>query len=342
MLANRDIAELLVEEAERASGSRSEALLRAAKNVFLWPEEANEVAARGDSLLSLAGIHGSLARRIRAWLDAPPPVPEPAESRREFLTLAEAKQVLRQHPAWRKKAKGDLQMHTTWSDGESTILEMTAASIERGYRYIALTDHTAGLKVANGMDMKRLQAQAREIAQVNEALRSNGMDFTVLHSVEMNLSPDGSGDMKPAALQRLDLVLGSFHSSLNARGDQTARYLAALRNPNVHILGHPQTRRWNLRTGLDADWPRVFSEAARLGKAVEVDGYAERQDLRLSLLLMAKKEGCLISLGSDAHKPIQLEYLDFALAAVCLAKIPASRILNIWEAAKLKTWARER
>lgn len=292
--------------------------------------------------MNLEGVQGRIAPVIRGWIERPPAVPEVPQSRREFLTLAEAKAVLASHPQWRRKVRGDHQMHTTWSDGEGTLLEMAVAAIERGYRHIVITDHTASLQVANGLDRNRLAKQNREVIQTNSALRTNGLALRVLHGAEVNLDTDGEGDVSPAALTRLDLVLGAFHSSLNVRGDQTTRYLAALKNPSIHVLGHPQTRRWNHRVDLDADWPRVFAEAAKMNKAVEVDGYAERQDLRLSLLMMAKKEGCLISLGSDAHRPSQMEYLEFALAAVCLAKIPQNRILNFWEADKLIEWARAR
>jgi histidinol phosphatase-like PHP family hydrolase len=145
--------------------------------------------------------------------------------------------------------------------------------------------------------------------------------------------------MDADALAELDLVLGSFHSALRKTEDQTKRYVAALRNPRIHILGHPKGRVFNYRLGLSADWARVFGEAARLDKAVEVDGYADRQDLNLSLLKIARREGCRISLGTDAHHPWQLSYMDLALGAACLAKIPADRILNFLSAEELQDWA---
>ena len=116
----------------------------------------------------------------------------------------------------------------------------------------------------------------------------------------MNLNPRGDGDMEPRALDRLDLVLGSFHSSLRTVEDQTKRYLLALRNPNIQILGHPRGRIYNYRLGLRAGWARVFGEAARLDKAVEIDCYPDRQDLNLRLLKLAREEGPRISLGTDA------------------------------------------
>jgi DNA polymerase (family 10) len=144
--------------------------------------------------------------------------------------------------------------------------------------------------------------------------------------------------MDPKALAKLDIVLGSFHSVLRVKHDQTARYLAALRNPDIQTLGHPRGRIYNYRIGLKADWPRVFSEAAKLDKAFEIDCYPDRQDLNLSLLKIARREGCRISLGTDAHHPWQLEFIELGLAAALKAKIPADRIINFLSISDLKTW----
>jgi hypothetical protein len=121
--------------------------------------------------------------------------------------------------------------------------------------------------------------------------RSVGTDFTILRSAEVNLSPSGEGDIEPVVLRKLDLVLGCFHSALRRVEDQTTRYIAARKNPEIHVLGHPQGRIYDHREGLQADWRKVFAEAARLDKAVEIDGYADRQDLRPSLLKIANEEG---------------------------------------------------
>jgi DNA polymerase (family 10) len=147
--------------------------------------------------------------------------------------------------------------------------------------------------------------------------------------------------MDPGALDELDLVLGCFHSALRRKEDQTERYLAGVRNPGIQILGHPQTRIYNHREGLHADWRRVFAEAARLEKAVEIDGDPNRQDLRLSLLEIAREEGVRISLGTDAHAPEQFVYMELSLGAACAAKIPAERIINFLPARELIAWARE-
>src|SRR5438045_4952731 len=131
----------------------------------------------------------------------------------------------------------------------------------------------------------------------------------------MNLNPRGEGDMDPKALARLNIVLGAFHSALRTKEDQTPRYLAALRNPDIQILGHPRGRIYNYRLGLTADWARVFALASELDKAIEIDAYPDRQDLSPDLVNIAKKSGCWISLGTDSHDPLQLRFMEYALAS---------------------------
>lgn len=230
-------------------------------------------------------------------------------------------------------------MHTGWSDGSASILEMAEAAKSRGYEYIGITDHSKGLKIAGGIDEKALAKQAREIAAANDVMRGSGL--TVLRSIEMNLNPRGEGDMDPKSLARLDIVLGAFHSALRKKEDQTPRYLAALRNPDIQILGHPRGRIYNFRMGLKADWPRVFARAAKLDKAVEIDSYPDRQDLNLTLLKLARKEGVRISLGTDAHHAHQLEFIELGLAAALKARISPDRIVNFMDLASLLAWVRK-
>jgi histidinol phosphatase-like PHP family hydrolase len=218
---------------------------------------------------------------------------------------------------------------------------MADAAANRSYEYIAITDHSKGLKIAGGIDERELKRQGLEIAEVNAAPSKSAPQMTVLRSTEMNLNSRGEGDMSPDSLRSLDLVLGSFHSALRTTEDQTERYLAAVRNPHVHILGHPRGRIYNFRLGLKADWPRVFAEAARLDKALEIDCYPDRQDLNVELLKVARDHGTRISLGTDAHHGWQLEFIDLGLAAALRAKIPADRILNFMPIFELKAWAQQ-
>ncbi|PYL33918.1 MAG: hypothetical protein DMF38_10060, partial [Verrucomicrobia bacterium] len=246
VLSNTDIAELLAKQAEAETGILSRAFRRAARSAFLWPENATDLAAQNRSLTELRGIGPFIEKQIRRWLDKPPPLSRKIPAiRQDFISLAEAKQLLARKPAWAKNLRGDLQMHTLWSDGSGAIAEMADAAKERSYEYIAITDHSKGLKIAGGINESALKKQGSEVAKINSSLIKAGAKLRVLHSIEMNLNPQGEGDMSPKSLLPLDLVLGSFHSSLRRIEDQTQRYLTALRNPNIQILGHPRGRIYN-------------------------------------------------------------------------------------------------
>jgi putative hydrolase len=340
VLANTDIAELLAQQAETETGILVRAFRRAARSAFLWPEEVSDLVAQNRSLTELRGIGPFIEKHIRQWIEEPRRPKTVPAIRRDFLSLPEARRLLSARPAWTKKLRGDLQMHTRWSDGSGMIAEMADAAASRSYEYIAITDHSKTLKIAGGIDERELQRQGMEIAKVNAALSKSASHVTVLRSIEMNLNPRGEGDMSPDSLRSLALVLGSFHSALRTTEDQTERYLAALRNPHVHILGHPRGRIYNFRIGLKADWPRVFAEAVRLDKALEIDCYPDRQDLNVELLKIGRDHGTRISLGTDAHHGWQLEFIDLGLAAALRAKIPGDRILNFMPLLELKAWAK--
>ncbi len=338
VLTNSDIAELLANAAESAKQPLQKALRRASRKAFLWPEKAVLLVREGRSLEELAGVGPSLSRIIRRWIDNPPDVPRPPEIRSGFLTLLQARRILEANPTWQDRLKGDLQMHTIWSDGSASIAEMAQAAQEYGHQYIAITDHAKGLKIAGGIDEDELAMQAEEIAEINSTMASTPKPVRVLRSIELNLSPAGEGDMKPDALEKLDIVLGCFHSSLRKKEDQTERYLAALRNPAIQILGHPRGRIYNFRLGLSADWRRVFDTAAELDKAVEIDSYPDRQDINIDLLKLAASAGCRISIGTDSHGPSQLRFAEFGLASALSAGIKADRILNFMTAEELLGW----
>jgi histidinol phosphatase-like PHP family hydrolase len=335
-LTNADLAELLARESGSASGILIRAFRRAARSAFLWPEHAADLLAQDRSLTELQGVGPFIAKQIKAWIDKPPPFAGTIPPlRRDFFALADARELLKASPGWSKQLRGDLQMHTRYSDGSGTIREMAEAARERGYEYIAITDHSKGLKIAGGIDETMLAKQVAETARINADADAN---VTVLSSIELNLNPRGEGDMDPKALAKLDLVLGSFHSRLRVKEDETARYLAAVRNPDIQILGHPRGRIYNFRLGLQADWPRVFAAASRMDKAVEIDCYPDRQDLNLSLLKIARQEGVRISLGTDAHHPWQLYFIELGLAAALKARISADRIINFMSSSQLKQW----
>lgn len=272
------------------------------------------------------------------WIEEPSRVPQPPAIRRDFLTIPQARAALATRPAWLSEVKGDLQMHTQWSDGSGSIGEMVEGGQNRGYEYISITDHSKGLAIAGGIDEKQLAQQGKEIDSVNRISKNAGKKIRALRSIELNLNPRGEGDMDKRSLDRLDLVLGCFHSSLRKKEDQTNRYMAALRNPSIQILGHPRGRIYNFRLGLTADWSRVFGVAAELDKAVEIDAYPDRPDLCLDLVRLAQKAGCRISLGTDSHGPSQLAFIELGLACAILGGVKRERILDFMTSEELLSW----
>jgi histidinol phosphatase-like PHP family hydrolase len=344
VLTNAQISEALARASEDEPAShRQEALRRASRSaLFRWPEEAADIAAEGRPLADLPSVGPWLARIILRLLEDPDAEPpEPPELRQGFLTLADVRATMEEHPDWRQEVRADLQMHSTWSDGKVSLRDVAAAAAGRGYEFMAITDHSQGLRIANGMDEEELAQQGEEVAALNDDLAREGVALRVLHGIEMNLSPEGEGDMDPAALARLDWVLGAFHSKLRLKEDQTDRYLAALRNPTICVLAHPRGRRFGVRLGLLADWERVAAAAVEQGKALEIDCHPDRQDLNVELAGLAAEAGCWISIGTDAHYLNEQAAMEFGLATAIRAGVPRERILNFRPADEVVAWSRE-
>jgi histidinol phosphatase-like PHP family hydrolase len=337
-LRNSEIAELLALEAETSKQPLQRALRRASRRAFLWEEEVSVLLSQNRSLIELAGVGPYIGGLIQRWLDHPPLITEPPEIRSQFLTWTNAVAVLSTKSHWAEQLKGDLQMHTEWSDGGDSVECMANEAEFLGYEFIGITDHSKGLKIAGGIDEGQLRKQGKEITNLNQLFAQNGKGLRVLRSIEVNLSPAGGVDMDAQSLDELDIVVGCFHSALRRKEDQTDRYLIALRNPLVQILGHPRGRIYNFRLGLKAEWRKVFDLAAELDKAVEIDAYPDRQDLNVDLLKIAKASGCRISFGTDAHGSSQLRFIIFALAASALAGIEPDRILNFMTCDQLLGW----
>lgn len=340
-LTNAELGELLWQAGREETGHRRRALEKASRAARFWPDEASGLVAAGRSLTELRAVGPWVAARIEGWLNDPPPVRDPDETRRGFLTYAEVRRTLDGDPAWEATPCADLQMHTTFSDGGLPLEEMAATARALGRSYVAITDHSQTLTVANGMTADRLEEQGRLVDELNRGFEAEGEPFRILRSMEVDLFADGTLDMDDATLSTLDLVLGAFHSNLRSNEDATERYLAALRQPRLHILAHPKARMYGRRAGLSADWRRVFAEAARLGKALELDATVWRQDLNVELATMAREEGVAwFSIGSDAHTALELEFLPFGMATAVLAGIPRERILNYQPVEFVRAWAR--
>jgi histidinol phosphatase-like PHP family hydrolase len=239
----------------------------------------------------------------------------------------------------RSTYRGDLQMHSEWSDGVPTLQEIVEGCLARGYEYSAVTDHSHGLPIAGGMSLARMAEQDAEIDRVNAIYAGR---FRLLKGIEANIGADGVLDVSPDEIEGLDVVLAAPHSKLRRQEDQTARMLQALDTPGVCILAHPRGRMVGSRTGVLADWDRVFERAAATGVAVEIDGDPSRQDLDYTVAVRALAAGCLFALDSDAHTVEQLRYAETALAHARLAGIPTARIVNCWPLDQLVDWLGKR
>jgi DNA polymerase (family 10) len=291
----------------------------------MWPEEAGAIQESGRALTELRSVGPFTAHFIGRWLREAPDPPKPPPLRDGFITYAHARRVVEADPEWRAVARADHQMHTDETDGSSTIEEMAEAAASIGRERVVITDHSKTLRITNGMDEARLVAQGEHIAAVN-ATRSGPL---VLRGIEMDVTPDGAGDMDSTVLGHLDLVLGAFHSKLRLRDDQTERYFRALDNPDIHVLAHPRGRIYNFRAGLSCDWERVARRAVATGTALEIDAYPDRQDLDVERLRIVAAEGAWVSIGTDAHTPSELVFLEVGIAAAILAGVPRERVLNL-------------
>jgi histidinol phosphatase-like PHP family hydrolase len=234
--------------------------------------------------------------------------------------------------------RGDLQMHSEWSDGLMTLAELIESCAGRGYEYAAVTDHSHGLKIARGMSMTDVAQQHRDIDRLNRELSG----FQLLKGIEANIADDGSLDLSAHELGRFDVVLAAPHSKLRLLDDQTPRLIHAVEHPFTHILAHPRGRVAGTRAGIVADWDEVFGRAASVNVAVEIDGDPARQDLDHELASRALQAGCVFALDSDAHSPRELTYAETALAHARLAGIPPDRILNCWKLEWLRGWLSDR
>lgn len=235
--------------------------------------------------------------------------------------------------------RGDLQMHSTYSDGSQTIETIFETGISRGYEFSAVTDHSYGLSIANGVTMERLRKQHQEIDRLNKKYRKR---FRLIKGIETNILADGTVDMTPEERGTLELVLAAPHSALRSSADQTRRMLSAVRTPGVHILAHPRGRKHGVRSGLAADWDRIFDAAARLTVAVEIDGDPRRQDIDHEMARRALDAGCIFALDSDAHAVEEWAFAETAVAHARLAGIPSERVINCWPVDFLLEWARSR
>ena len=241
--------------------------------------------------------------------------------------------------ALRSTLRGDLHTHSDWSDGGSPIEEMALAARALGHDYIALTDHSPRLTVANGLTAQRLRDQLRVVADINERLAP----FRILTGIEVDINEDGTLDQDQDLLESLDIVVASVHSKLRMpAAEMTPRMVRAVANPAVDILGHCTGRmvagRGRPESQFDADL--VFEACRRFGVAVEVNCRPERLDPPKRLLRAAVEAGCVVSIDTDAHAPGQLEWQPYGCARAQECGIGPDVVVNTWTVERLLAWTR--
>ncbi len=234
--------------------------------------------------------------------------------------------------------KADLHMHTTWSDGRLSVLEMAEAARLRGLSYIVISDHSASLGIANGLSIERLWQQREEIAAANEKLAP---DFTILHGTEMEIKADGTLDYPDEVLAELDFVIAALHTSLSQPREQvTDRLLNAIWNPQVDMIAHPTGRLLPDRAGADLDMDMVLESAAATGTILEINANPKRLDLRDTHVRRAIEMGVKIAVNSDAHDAGQLDLLHYGVATAQRGWATAADVVNTWLLADLLTYVK--
>ncbi len=232
-----------------------------------------------------------------------------------------------------KDLKGDLQSHSTWSDGSFTIEQMAAAARARGLKYLAITDHSQGLGIARGLTPERLKEQWKEIDALNKKLKG----FVVLKSIEMEIRADGSLDFPDDLLAQFDLVLVSTHSALKqSREKITARVIQAIQNPYVDIFAHPTGRLIGAREESALDLEEVFRVAKETGTLLEIDGAPERLDLDDVHVRRARQVGVNIVIDSDSHSPDGFAGLFYGVAMARRGGLETQDVLNTLEWKELR------
>jgi putative hydrolase len=288
-------------------------------------EAERERHGAANSWQSLPGIGPKTAKVIaQAWVGREPDVLVELRSAAKDLGGGDIRTSL----------KGDLHVHSDWSDGSAPIEEMMLAAKELGHEYCALTDHSPRLKVANGLSAERLRKQ---LAVIDE-LRDMIAPMRILTGIEVDILEDGSLDQEPELLERLDVVVASVHSKLRMPvGPMTARMVAAVSSPHVDVLGHCTGRMMGGRGRPESEFDpeQVFAACREHGVAVEINCRPERQDPPDRLLSLAAQAGCLFAIDTDAHAPGQLDWLDSGCVKAERHGIEPGRVINTRSASDL-------
>ena len=321
-------------ERERAEPFRIQAFRKARAAIEGMADDDLRVRAADGRLAKVKGIGGRSLEVIRdALAGNVPAYLHDLRDRAEAPSSPEGAALLAQ-------LRGDLHTHSEWSDGTTPIALMVEAAALLGREYVALTDHSPNLKIANGLSPERLTEQLDVVAAIEGPVR-------LLPGIEVDVLEDGTLDQQPTLLDRLDIVVASLHSQL--RGDSpavTSRLLGAIADPHTSVIGHITGRlvegRRGTRPQSTFDPDRVFAAAADAGVAIEINSRPERQDPPDDLIRKALEAGCLFSIDTDAHAPGHLDFLGLGAERAAAAGIPPERIVTTWPVEQLLEWSHAR
>ena len=331
-------------ERERAATFKVQAFRKAAAAISPVPPEEVAERARNGRLKSMKGIGDRTYQVIRQAVEGE--VPDYLADLRE----KGARPLASAGASIRDALRGDLHSHSEWSDGGSPIELMVAAAGVLGREYLALTDHSPNLTIANGLSAERLLQQLDVVDAINEGIRTAVDDalaanpVRLLAGIEVDILESGDLDQEPELLDRLDIVVASVHSKLRADSrTMTRRMLGGIQDPHTNILGHCTGRlvegSRGTRPPSDFDAKEVFAACAEHNVAVEINSRPERQDPPDALIQLALEAGCLFSIDSDAHAPGQLDFLQYGAERAERNGVPADRIITTWPVERLLEWA---
>ncbi len=232
------------------------------------------------------------------------------------------------------EAKGDFQMHTTWSDGSNSIEEMVKSAVGLGWKFITITDHVGQLAIAHALDKRRIEKQAKEIEKIR---RKYGNSIRIFHGAEVDILKSGRLAMEKKIQEKMDVILGSVHSAFKmSEKDMTARILNALDKDRVHIFAHPTGRLINKREGYAVNLTKLFEAAKRTNTFLEINCYPERMDLDGTQVKNAKDSGCLFSIGTDSHNKTHMNFLKLGEAIARRGWLEAKHVLNTFPVNKIE------
>jgi DNA polymerase (family 10) len=236
--------------------------------------------------------------------------------------------------------QAELHTHSTWSDGKISIKEMAIAARDRGYKVLAVTDHSPSLGITQGVTIEDFKEQRAEIDRAQKEL---GDSILILQGSEVEIKADGSLDYPDQVLSELDIVFASLHVSLRQpRKQVTQRLVNAIQNPHVDVIGHPTGRLIPDREGADLDMEAVFAAAAQSGVSMEISAHPERLDLNDIHAHQAIELGIPLSINTDAHSPGELDLMHFGIATARRGWVEAKHVINTWDPDRLLEWLRSR